>query len=340
MAKKEIFDDSDGVWRTIGGRRVFIKEGQSLSDAMKESGKFSRVARNQGLYKKVEEENKNDKKANKDDINSESKFMEKRRKEIALEREKGVYDGSRPTDEKGNYKYQKELDEKEKTLQNNKSDSEVDLIDVGDGKYLTIRKGESKEDVLKAYEEREKKYREHLEPEVSKNLRDPRRLWDRDLVDTYIEMNERGLFTGKDKDKFTRDMKDMEGKPLYRPGIANDDNKSIKQLNNEMLGDRYKGKGETPSQIYSNDRRIDIATNENGGKTATVWKDGKIERKTNLPENVSGDKTKDYFDKYLKELDNSSNQINNTLRQKAYQKYLKEHPNSKMTFNEFKDMNK
>ena len=31
----------DGVWRTIGGRRVFIKEGQSLSDAMKESGKFS-----------------------------------------------------------------------------------------------------------------------------------------------------------------------------------------------------------------------------------------------------------------------------------------------------------
>lgn len=30
----------DGVWRTIRGRRVFIKKGQSLSDAMKESGKF------------------------------------------------------------------------------------------------------------------------------------------------------------------------------------------------------------------------------------------------------------------------------------------------------------
>lgn len=29
-----------GVWRTIAGRRVFIKEGQSLTDAMKESGKF------------------------------------------------------------------------------------------------------------------------------------------------------------------------------------------------------------------------------------------------------------------------------------------------------------
>lgn len=31
----------NGVWRTISGRRVFIREGQSLSDAMRESGKFS-----------------------------------------------------------------------------------------------------------------------------------------------------------------------------------------------------------------------------------------------------------------------------------------------------------
>lgn len=29
-----------GVWRTISGRRVFIKDGQSLTDAMKSSGKF------------------------------------------------------------------------------------------------------------------------------------------------------------------------------------------------------------------------------------------------------------------------------------------------------------
>lgn len=30
----------NGVWRTVGGRRIFIKNGQSLSEAMKESGKF------------------------------------------------------------------------------------------------------------------------------------------------------------------------------------------------------------------------------------------------------------------------------------------------------------
>lgn len=33
--------DEGGVWRTISGRRVFIKDGQSLTDAMRESGKFS-----------------------------------------------------------------------------------------------------------------------------------------------------------------------------------------------------------------------------------------------------------------------------------------------------------
>lgn len=31
----------DGVWRTVGGRRIFIKEGQSLSEAMRNSGKFN-----------------------------------------------------------------------------------------------------------------------------------------------------------------------------------------------------------------------------------------------------------------------------------------------------------
>ena len=34
------YSKEKGVWRTIRGRRVFIKDGESLSDAMKNSGKF------------------------------------------------------------------------------------------------------------------------------------------------------------------------------------------------------------------------------------------------------------------------------------------------------------
>lgn len=36
-------NEQDGVWRTICGRRVFIKKGQSLTDAMRESGKFDKA---------------------------------------------------------------------------------------------------------------------------------------------------------------------------------------------------------------------------------------------------------------------------------------------------------
>ena len=60
MAKKK-YDSENGIWRTIGGRRVFIRKGQDLSSAMKESGKFNNmrkdVANNDEyeLYKRAKE---------------------------------------------------------------------------------------------------------------------------------------------------------------------------------------------------------------------------------------------------------------------------------------------
>lgn len=37
-----IKDDINGVWRTVGGRRIFIKNGEDLATAMKNSGKFKK----------------------------------------------------------------------------------------------------------------------------------------------------------------------------------------------------------------------------------------------------------------------------------------------------------
>jgi len=57
MAKNyKDFDDSDGVWRTVGGRRIFIKNGQDLASAMKESGKFKSVKDREHQKKKIENE--------------------------------------------------------------------------------------------------------------------------------------------------------------------------------------------------------------------------------------------------------------------------------------------
>ena len=33
----------NGVWRTVGGRRIFIKDGEDLATAMKRSGKFKNL---------------------------------------------------------------------------------------------------------------------------------------------------------------------------------------------------------------------------------------------------------------------------------------------------------
>ena len=40
------FNGKAGVWRTVGGRRIFIAEGQSLKEAMKASGKFKNLKDN------------------------------------------------------------------------------------------------------------------------------------------------------------------------------------------------------------------------------------------------------------------------------------------------------
>ncbi len=41
---RDVVDGEYGVWRTVCGKRVFIKDGQELSDAMLESGKFTKKA--------------------------------------------------------------------------------------------------------------------------------------------------------------------------------------------------------------------------------------------------------------------------------------------------------
>lgn len=47
-------DFENGVWRTVGGRKIFIKDGEDLSTAMKKSGKFKSAKKES---KKIEKKN-------------------------------------------------------------------------------------------------------------------------------------------------------------------------------------------------------------------------------------------------------------------------------------------
>ena len=57
MAKN---DFENGVWRTVGGRRIFIKDGEDLETAMKKSGKFGKKE----IEEKIETKGKTTKELN------------------------------------------------------------------------------------------------------------------------------------------------------------------------------------------------------------------------------------------------------------------------------------
>ena len=81
MAK---YDESDGVWRTIGGRKVFIKNGQDLASAMIESGKFKKGGM-RAAYRKAKEEDEESKKQAKEQEKDFAKQAEKEDKKIHKE---------------------------------------------------------------------------------------------------------------------------------------------------------------------------------------------------------------------------------------------------------------
>lgn len=69
--------DEGGVWRTIGGRRVFIKDGDDLITAMKRSGKFNNLKTEEYQEKDLFEKIKNFdmSKVSKDKWNAEEEFL-------------------------------------------------------------------------------------------------------------------------------------------------------------------------------------------------------------------------------------------------------------------------
>ena len=76
-------NDLGGVWRTIGGRRVFIKDGEDLATAMKKSGKFK--------SKKAEKEVAKVEKLNDEQIQELHNEAEEASKKLSEEEKKAIY---------------------------------------------------------------------------------------------------------------------------------------------------------------------------------------------------------------------------------------------------------
>ncbi len=84
----------DGVWRTVAGRRIFIKNGQSLTDAMKNSGKFEKNNLQAKLKKQFSNNEYNELLNNlkENNINVDEEFINKFDKELGKEQLKALND--------------------------------------------------------------------------------------------------------------------------------------------------------------------------------------------------------------------------------------------------------
>lgn len=125
------YDESQGVWRTVGGRRIFIRNDQTLADAMKESGKFKREVAQRELFE-LEKQHKH-----KGHPEYEKKLKELKEKYMQIpekERVQAYADGK-------NWK---------------------DLVKEKDSKYSDLENSKALEDRVKQVREENKRYRNSL----------------------------------------------------------------------------------------------------------------------------------------------------------------------------------
>lgn len=116
MANKD-YDKEDGVWRTIGGRRVFIRNGQSLADAMKESGKFKNKNASQITLTHEEYlQSLKDDATTKTELDEIDKELKKDKKERTTRDVQNEYDALSKKMQQDDYYYKAEDDRKLKEL--------------------------------------------------------------------------------------------------------------------------------------------------------------------------------------------------------------------------------
>lgn len=370
--------DENGVWRTVRGRRIFIRDGESLGSAMIRSGKFNdngKLPRREDYHKAKKqlamiEANERENKAF--DYVYKKPKDEKQKEQWKKKADKATENRIKKTKEYNDYMelYDKDRDDSELTWQDraekihrqgekireSKSPRDNDYYDTyrneeeqfakikqepDDAPYESLPAYKTYQEKMMRLEKNNKSWtgKEYTNDEFMEHLTDANWHSERRMIEeaglTNKQMTElknqvklsswsanldkkstqelidkvKKEFPAKDTQKTIDDYKAKK----QSNNKINNDNKTITELNNEMLGDKYKGKGETPSLVYSHDRRIDIDKEGH----ATIWKEGKIERKTNLPDNVKGDKTKQYFDDYLGKLDNDNNETLSQVKVKG-----------------------
>ncbi len=310
----EKYNEADGVWRTIGGRRVFIKKGQSLSEAMIESGKFKNDART--AYRKAKEDLENFKKK-KEEKESTKENDESKKKTIHTQSGDYTADELKQRDEEIKQMYKdswegkmsaKDLHDK---LEEMKKDGKV-----SQGELSALQYDASNE--TRASEDKPYKLDQSKMADVYKSYREKRDKLEGiekdELGNRNYDTRKDAKWTGKEytNDEFMANLEDenwhTERKMLLDANLTDKQMEFVKNntefhngspsLDREITEELIKGaKGEkykTPNDILGERKNKEISELESELKD--ISKNGKYDEKGNYREGVKQD-YKSYSDK-------------------------------------------
>lgn len=232
------FDESEGKWRTIRGRRVFIAEGQSLGEAMAKSGKFKREDIREGkrelsLDDRIKKSRNIARKTNEKNFDNSRRKMEKNEHKYASKYE------LRDSDFK-NQARKNIISEKEKPLQTptKRVLRNLPKYSKEDERELNHEMLQKKLAEYKAKKQSNNKVDPYDDPESneSQRLQDIQRRYDEYLQDTekrgasYGEIAYVDSLRGKELDDFEKELDDYEEKKYNKTSKAHDKlEKSLKR---------------------------------------------------------------------------------------------------------------
>ena len=316
------FDDEDGVWRTVGGRRVFIRDGQSLSDAMKKSGKFKNTKKKGHTFKMNDEEKKKYEEVGKkiDDL---TKEIDEKNKNDDIKSKKIHFAGEEL--------YSDDPHRYDDTIKSTQARKEKFKADDTFKKENHIGWGSYNKDGIPVYEN-------DIDYKGDFGWANLKTLSDDDLTKALNVQSEQ---YNKANLKSVGDGRTRNGRmdKIFKNAEVGKYEQGMQKINEEMQRrdmPRYNIYDKrNPNNILVSSPTKEMAERQIQDMYKT---DISLQKEYNWKELPQYEFKVGKVDEYLNE--RKDNSINNALRKKAYQKYLKEHPASKITFEDFKDMNK
>ena len=243
-------NDIGGVWRTVGGRRIFIKEGQDLTSAMKASGKFN-SSNNKKLKKqdKIFDDFKNS-------DGSKEYFEEALNKISEME-----YNNEINPDEYKEYisKIQKEYADKKK--------SEKTTNDTNEYEYNLYKQAKENPDSINPmtemstdWEDLDKRFKDRYEKENQKWLTEKDSNWLKNQGhDTELEKKIKNFKPSGDIENDERRLEDISSNYFYdEVGIYNEniDSTATKWAHDKAVELNDKNKQDSKTKLTDNEDKI------------------------------------------------------------------------------------